>query len=1072
MLLIAAPDIKYLIRVVPWLRIFNLRCPTPALLLFGLSMSGVFAAETGAAKMDRFMPRAEDYALTWWEGGYAPTVRGDNWQRVVRTGHYAFVFDTKNLAITRLGAAAADKPLGELPSAQLELTATVDGKTYRAVKSADPTRFSGPRLIESGTFLQRADVTDLVFQAADGALLSQQSRFETAAWPQRLGLKLAMRPGLLPIAAGESCFGKIQGGFGLTADSRLDIPAEDCATPEKFTLSFWYFAPPGVAERRRGGWLVCKNRNEATDGHYGMGLDANGKVSGTINIGGGRNSFTVSSGNRRVLPDRWNHLALSYDGDILRLYVNGHAAGEIKVGRPRQAAPGGLAFGDRQDGAGKGIYRVFGAVDEIRIHDRALTPDEIKTLERQPGQVPPPLAGIRQWTFRSDVAPSPVQPSEQWKSASLDLRLSVGGKNFASHWELPPGQQWTSPQWHEVSLAIDPVKLEAAGQPAGVTVVAAEAVTGKPCPVAYDPAVGWFVVGLNDVAPVPPAGQKNPTNDAMQRVFLTVSNTSGQEQIVPLMFEKAGDKGGFRQALGASVTGLTAMLRDKDGHPTGLPVQPSKNWHSHPEAGVYSGQWFHGASQLRVPPGETVELELSVVFGHWGGLPAASHAQLSLIGWGGNQLWDQSALGSWGESICYDPDQNLASCTITDVRPVLVRDDSPMWHWTLNHGGGDFFRFFDASGNRVPHSGMRARYLKTGPCLTEVVYEGQIHNTGIGISETVSLPRTDDLVRGIYRISMKVTKPVDFSRFVIFQIGADSYLSTREKKYAIGNPAGVVKEWEARWGGDSYHGEAVEAAPGWWVSLHDVLIPEGETGARANRGLVIRDWKARLGGKEVPPYIAEHGISRGPTFKASTIDIVPPPGLHRLEPGDYVEATIEHLVVPRLAHQYYGPNEDFRAALTRDENTWKMVHRQAAKGALSVTPVTGRTEQITPDVRVATENDVAEFTIEGGVGFIPVTFTGLGSHRDYQLTIDGQPFDQGVHGNDFWQTNFDSASRKWSRTYNIPSLAGKKRTLRLAPAPPPPAPTPTPPPAAPAVNPSPPPVQEAVPSAAPENKAP
>ncbi len=139
------------------------------------------------------------------------------------------------------------------------------------------------------------------------------------------------------------------------------------------------------------------------------------------------------------------------------------------------------------------------------------------------------------------------------------------------------------------------------------------------------------------------------------------------------------------------------MLRDADGNPTGIPVQLSKNWHTKPEGGVYSGTWFHGFSQVRLPAGATVELELTLSYGHWGGVPAASHAQLSLIGWGSNQHWSQSAIGAWGESICYEPEQQQANCTITDVRPVMVTvgKDGPQWRWTGNVGGGDFFRCFD-----------------------------------------------------------------------------------------------------------------------------------------------------------------------------------------------------------------------------------------------------------------------------------------------------------------------------------------------------------------------------------------
>lgn len=71
----------------------------------------------------------------------------------------------------------------------------------------------------------------------------------------------------------------------------------------------------------------------------------------------------------------------------------------------------------------------------------------------------------------------------------------------------------------------------------------------------------------------------------------------------------------------------------------------------------------------------SVELELTLVYGHWGGIAAASHAQLCLIGWGSNQLWEESALGSWGESVCYEPDQVQRGCTIMDVQTCHAARD-------------------------------------------------------------------------------------------------------------------------------------------------------------------------------------------------------------------------------------------------------------------------------------------------------------------------------------------------------------------------------------------------------------
>ena len=63
------------------------------------------------------------------------------------------------------------------------------------------------------------------------------------AWPDRLGLILAARPGLLPIASNETAFGRIGGGYGLDGENLLEFDAEESDTPEIFTIEFWAFIP-------------------------------------------------------------------------------------------------------------------------------------------------------------------------------------------------------------------------------------------------------------------------------------------------------------------------------------------------------------------------------------------------------------------------------------------------------------------------------------------------------------------------------------------------------------------------------------------------------------------------------------------------------------------------------------------------------------------------------------------------------------------------------------------------------------------------------------------------------------
>jgi hypothetical protein len=327
---------------------------------------------------------------------------------------------------------------------------------------------------------------------------------------------------------------------------------------------------------------------------------------------------------------------------------------------------------------------------------------------------------------------------------------------------------------------------------------------------------------------------------------------------------------------------------------------------------------------------------------------------------------------------------------------------------------------------------MRAAYHRYGPCLTEATYAGR---TGPGIehSATVSLGRSDDIVRGVYRLRMDVKAPVGFSRFVVFQIGADTYSYTGERKLALGNETGLLREWDAQWGGDVYRTAPLEwtgRVP--WVSFHAAAARTGseDQGAWANRGIVLRSWNARLGGKAAAPWVAERGV-RARGADTSTVDLVPPPGVRRLEPGDFIEAVVEHVVMPQFARDYYGPNAGLRAALGRWENTWQMIHREAVGNDRRVDAAAGALEGLWPAVRLRAAEGRAECVLTGGLGYVPVTLAGLPSPRGWGLEIDGRPLDQSAHGNDYWQTDFDPGRRTWEITFNIPSDDATARKLRL-----------------------------------------
>jgi len=997
------------------------------------------------------MPRVEDYALMWWAEGFPGHTPGAPWLRCIQTGRYALAIDTQTLEVRHFGtvppgvsySAAASADNGScrgLPPADLSLTVIVDGKPYRCVGGGAWSNFGGPRIIESGRFVQRADVTDLSFIADDGSRLPVEARLETVAWPDRLALILSARPGLLPIPAGEPCFGRLGGGYGLSGTNHLEIPHSPELEPAHFTLELWAFIPADCrVSDRYPPWLVCKNGNEWVDGNYGIMLLGD-RPRAWLNIGGGReNAFFVDGAVDPALQaDRWNHLAISYDGDRLRLYANGRPVGEQQVGRPRVPGSGGLAFGRRQDNSGDGYY-FRGVVDEVRLYDSVLSEQDILARATSPEVPLPEARPIREWSFDSSGRQALSRPTQRWRSAALEVSLATADHTYRQRWELPEGQTWGADAWHDAALVLapggPPDAAEADDAPV-VRVTAAELPGGTARPVEYDAALGWHRVDLNGVAPVVPPGEPSRQNDAVERVKVTLTNPDPVERTARLLFDKSG--GGFAVQFGAPITGVSAFLLGEDGLPSGIPVQLSKNWHGRPEGGVYAGLWFHGFTQVRVPPATKLELELNIVYGHFGGLPAASHAQLCLIGWGSNQQWDESALGAWGESICYEPDQAQAACAVLDVRPVMVRsmNQNMEWQWTHNVGGGDFFRLFAPDGARLLPARMKTAYLRQCPVLTEVLYAGHSAGGRVEHQATVSLHRSDDIMRGVYRLRMQVRETLAFSRFVIFQIGADSYSYTGERKMALGNESGLVREWDTQWGGDVYRTAPLQCTgrvP--WVSLHQAVSrAPGGVGAWANRGVVIRRWRARLGGREATPWVAEHGVNaRG--ADTSTVDLIPPPGVTELLPGDFVEATVEHVILPQHASDYYGPNANLKAALERDGDTWRMVYREAVGNDVAAAATVGEVERGRP-LLIRAVDGRAEFSADGGLGYLPLTIAGLPRPGRPTLELLTDAGWQPAPGGESWQTDYDPETRTWEHTFSVcvdtPGDARVRRQMRFA----------------------------------------
>ncbi len=245
---------------------------------------------------------------------------------------------------------------------------------------------------------------------------------------------------------GTACAeGKV--GIGLFTDGRrgyLEVPHSPDLEPERLTVEAWvhmYTYPEGGDTRE---WIVSKSRNEATGGHYALVIGRD-KPGAYLHIeDGGENPIVVWGEDGSIKLDTWHHLAMTYDGADLVVYLDGKEARRIALNRKRTRGEGPLTIARRPDGYT--YYRGF--VDEVRVLGRALSADEIAAHYRLGSATPEQAAR----EARSDPAlalyvgfdehAAPSDPAADWhwieqpvKSGSR-AHTGPAGDGYASHFAL------------------------------------------------------------------------------------------------------------------------------------------------------------------------------------------------------------------------------------------------------------------------------------------------------------------------------------------------------------------------------------------------------------------------------------------------------------------------------------------------------------------------------------------------------------------------------------------------------------------------------------------------------------
>src|SRR3989441_1191891 len=149
--------------------------------------------------------------------------------------------------------------------------------------------------------------------------------------------------------------------------ARVTVPdAASLQLTTGMTLEAWVF-PTATPTNWRA--IVDKN----VDGYYLMASTDQGDrpSAGGTWVGGNQNTFGPSV----VEVNTWTHLAATFDGETVRLYVNG-----VQVASQAQTTPLASTTGTLQIGGDSYPNEFFaGRIDEVRIYNRALSAAEIQT---------------------------------------------------------------------------------------------------------------------------------------------------------------------------------------------------------------------------------------------------------------------------------------------------------------------------------------------------------------------------------------------------------------------------------------------------------------------------------------------------------------------------------------------------------------------------------------------------------------------------------------------------------------------------------------------------------------------
>ncbi|GAA4598332.1 hypothetical protein GCM10023194_75550 [Planotetraspora phitsanulokensis] len=240
-------------------------------------------------------------------------------------------------------------------------------------------------------------------------------------------------------------------GAGLSFSGSSSVTVKDSASlrlSSGMTLEAW------VKPATTSGWRTVLLKEQGRGIAYGLfSSDDSGVPAAGVRTGGYREVRSTGF----LGEGGWTHLASTYDGRKLRLYIDGVLARQTSVIGAIRSHGGDLTIGGKSVWGGDSFE---GTLDEVRIYNRALTAAQIQTDMDTPINPNQPPSG-----------PSGLEATVHYSFVSLDWQAPIFGGDVSSyeiHRSATPGFTPSADTWIGTTTIPYATRFRDEGQPAGV----------------------------------------------------------------------------------------------------------------------------------------------------------------------------------------------------------------------------------------------------------------------------------------------------------------------------------------------------------------------------------------------------------------------------------------------------------------------------------------------------------------------------------------------------------------------------------------------------------------------------